>query len=656
VKPPTGDTELGEKIMEEPSSVGGGDGGEREKGPPILPGIISSATVLIGIVTYQASGLDGILKIMPAILFAASVILLLFSKGKSLAGWILFIIFIGSVLFKFTGERSLPALLSLGLAVVGVVLLKRAHDTRNSVMTGGAVVVIGVALYFVGSVALPQIGAAMESGVFQKTAEEAVVETKTGTSSLAQSFIQSYQRSIAQATGQRLEGDVDKAVKEDVGLEILPPTLFNPTSVNELEIKEERSVEINAKVKGFDPKTPITATTVCHLQTREAASKITTATGYNKNPGEEQEDLDPSKFTGHSFNRDVTCYPDIPGCGNYVITLAAQADHLRTDAEARTNIISQKALETSLRNYAESKSTEIKSQSQMYSSINEIFKGQLYTHQSISQKGAIKVILGLPKVPIIGIDDNTKFKMQIGIENMKKGWIKSVNTVEVTIPDFFDADPKYCSQWDVKESEEEGRNKLVLKESYLKVADFTQKAQTQQKILPSCLFVYGLSEELEEPTLAEFHILVDYNYLVQQAYPLEVKDKDGKPCLKSAAVPSKTDTKTDSSGTGTAASTTPKSKVSGKQGGDPEMDRAIAACQGKSQGESCGDKEFCTGDSLFMFCAPQCYYFAQTGQVGLDKNYDCIIPADDCKQGTIKEYSCKSSHLKGDFTCCIPNT
>jgi hypothetical protein len=645
--PSTGNAGLGKKMMEGGGAVSSG-GGQK---PPIISVILTAAAFLVGLVTFQASGMLGVLNIMPLVLLVASVLILIFSKGKSIAGWILFLVFLGTIVYKFAGGEALPALLGLGMAAVGIVLLQVSRHTQSKLLAPAAYIFIVVAIYFVATNTAPFIAAAAQSGVFEKTAAESTAQAKESTSSLAKSFIQSYQRSIAQATGQRLEGDVDQTIKEEVGLEILLPYLPNPTSISE---QEREITEINARVKGFDPKTPMNATTVCHLQTREAASKITTATGPNKNPGEPQ-NVNPKQVTGYSFDRDVTCYPKIPGCGNYVITLSSQADHLRTDAEARTNIIDNQILETSLRNYAESKSTELKSQAQINSAVNEIFKGQLYTHQSLSQKGAIKVILGLPKVPIIGVDDSTKFKMQIGIENMKKGWVLAVNKAEVTIPPYFVPDPEYCTQWEVKGSSDEGRQMLALKDSYLKAVDFTQIAQNQQKVFSSCLLRLKQQSAIDEPTLATFQIKTEYNYLVQQAYNLEVKDKDGKPCLKSAPVLSKTGTNGSTTGQGI---TTKPTAILSKMQGRADFEKAAEQCQGKAQGEGCGQGELCTQISGKMYCMPKCIHYATTEQAGtgLTKEYDCIVPATACKTDTAKTYDCKSSFVQGDFTCCIPNT
>jgi len=439
----------------------------------------------------------------------------------------------GGLVVKSSGSFDMTTLLPVVLPIVlfiAALICIRLRTTHWLFLVIGIVLLIG-SLYGIATRTAPHALAAYQSGAIGEAGEETKIASKKGVSGVIEDFSISWQRQMAMATGQNIEGDVDQQVKEDVGLEILPPYLPNPTKLN---LDEARTLEIGARVKGFDPKTPITATTVCHMQTRDQAYSWTGGTRkVNLNPGDLQR-LRPETIEGHAFDRDITCYPRVSECGHYIVTISSQADHLRTDAQMQNYIIDKEILRQRLRSYAESKDTELRSEGQVNSAINEIYKGQVGNFKSVSQKGAIKVVMATQPLALIGVsnrppDDVTELTFRMGVENMMNGWIRTLNRVEVTIPGYFRPVQEFCASWQL-----EG-NKLILKNDYLSTVNLYDTTRGMQKIFPSCHLVPSGEYALTEPTEATFLALVDYNYIVQSEYPTEIRTAQGEICRESGS-------------------------------------------------------------------------------------------------------------------------
>ncbi|MBW2972082.1 hypothetical protein KY359_03525, partial [Candidatus Woesearchaeota archaeon] len=427
-------------------------------------------------------------------------------------------------------SQTLPSLIPLFMIVAGLVAVSFFGERNAAIYgIGMVVVIIGVVAFAVKTA--PALYATYTTGSIGKVASEASASTssagKGGLSGLVEDAVLSYRQQVAYATGETIDGDVDQQVKEEVGLEILPPYLPNPQKLN---LDEVRTLEIGARIKAFDPKTPLHVTTVCHMQTRDQANSLSGAISragrLNLDPGAEQR-LRPQNLEGFSFDRDITCYPTIAQCGQYIVTISSEADHIRTDAQMRNYIIDKTILNQRLRSYAESRESELLSTEQVNAAINEIYKGQLSNFRSVSQKGAIKVVMATQPIALIGVDQETELTFKLGVENMLKGWIRAINRVEVTVPSYFQPMSEFCDSWNL-----EG-NKLILKDEYLRTADFYDVIKGQQKIFPSCHLVPRQGTDayaLTEPTEATFLALVDYNYVVQSENRVEIRTAEGNVC------------------------------------------------------------------------------------------------------------------------------
>jgi hypothetical protein len=439
---------------------------------------------------------------------------------------------------------------------------------------------------------------------------------------------------MAMATGEHIDGDVNQQVKEDVGVEILPPYLPNPKKINQNEIP---MLEIGARIKGFDPKNPIHIAAVCHLQSKEEAQSIERAVSEaGKGPktalGPEQ-NARPKEITGSSFNRDFTCYPRPPGCGRYVTTISAEADHLRTDAQMQNYIIDKEILEQRLLNYAESHDKVIRSETEINSIINEIYSGQLGSYKSLSDKGAIKAVMATQPVSLIGVDSETELTLRAGVENVMNGWIMSLNSVEIIIPEYFTPMDEFCPGWN-----REG-NRIRLSSEYLSATSFKQVLKGEQKVFPSCHLIPKQDIELTEPTEANYLMLVDYNYIVQKEEEIEIRNATGGPCPT-------TTTSGGSAGTSKAPSNTTGST-------NQTTRSATDACAGKTEGQDCSaSNQKCLNKAGQLTCVPQCEYSAAKGLNELTTRHACVTPQTACIQGTVRSPSCTSDWTTGSYYCC----
>ncbi|NQU78369.1 hypothetical protein HQ545_01230 [Candidatus Woesearchaeota archaeon] len=580
----------------------GGSGGEMK--PPIFSIIVIIASLLIGLLIYKSYSDSGTTNL--AILLAP------------LAGAA-----IGMFLLGFIGQKS-GAAMGIGMLLVFASVYGCATQTG------------------------PAAAAAWQAGKFGDFIIEAQDQPEQlasrGLSTLIEDTLSSYKSQMAMATGEKIDGDVDEQVKEEVGVEILPPYLPNPKKINE---DETGSLEFSARMKGFDPKTEIQLRARCGLQTqaeatdirrvwREAGSVPDFETGVQQN-------IRPATFNGYNFDQEITCYPQISECGKYVITLNAEADRLRTDAQMINYIIQKDVLDTRLRHYADSRNQEIRSESQLHSAIQAIYPGQLGNYKSVSQKGAIKVVMGTQPVPLIGVDDNTDLKLRIGIENTQDGWIRGINSVKATIPGYFEPIPEFCQNWELQ------GGLLILGQEYIDRVNFGEVVKGQQKIFPSCLLTPTGDYELTEPTEATFLVAVDYKYLIQEEYELDVRNQTGGVCR----------TQTSNTGTGSAQQSGAQ-QTSTQQNQPvvyeklksvlPQSEPARAACEGKPQGYNCAIQSACTEYSGQMVCAPMCIHKAVIEQI--DSAYDCVTPMESCAPNTIIGESCTTSFSQLSFKCC----
>jgi hypothetical protein len=411
----------------------------------------------------------------------------------------------------------------------------------------------------------------------------------------------------------------------------------NPKKINQNELE---GFEIAARVKGFDPKTAMKATIVCSMQSRKDSiswGKTLTHIGeLELNPGEQQE-VQPTTITGIDFDRDVTCYPKPTTCGDYIITLTAEADYLRTDAHMENYIIDKQVFIDKVTNYAKSRNTVLKSDAEVAAALKSIYP-EVGEYKSVSDKGAIKVVLATQKAPLIPVggagEDESDLTLRVALENMMNGWIISVNEVEVTIPQYFTVKQGYCKGWTV-----EG-DKIRLGANYLKNASFMDVTKGLQKVFPSCHLLPTSTADLTEPRQATFLAKVDYNYIVQSKNDIQIRTETGETC------PDTGKTTPSGSQTTTGQGTT----------GDQTSNQDVTACQGKNEGDNCGEKQTCLSVGGQMKCSTECEYNAAKAQGGLTSSYDCVTPASSCEGSTVRSSSCKSIASTEEGTCCIRRT
>jgi hypothetical protein len=565
----------------------------------------------------------------------------------------------GGYIWKSSGTAEpmtmVWVLLPIVALVAALIILAETKGHRGKLATLLIVLLFVGAAYGLTTRTVPFIIGAWRAGNIEDTAGEIGSLGKGAGIGVTTDFRTSFNQYMASATGERIEGDVDQQVKEEVGIEILPPYLPNPKRLN---INELRGLEFGARVKGFDPKNVMNIAAVCHTQTRSQAQDFSRAwsesgKGPNTNPGTEER-IRPTSFSGNNFDRDVTCFPEISGCDHYITTISAQADHLRTDAQMQNYIIDKEVMRQRLENYAKSYSKEIKSQSQLDSAVNEIYKGQLGSYKSVSDKAAIKVVMATQPVALIGVDQETELVLKAGVENMMAGWIRDINRFEITMPEYFSPMTDYCEAW------EKDGNKLRLRSDYLNTSSIRQTAKGEQKVFPSCRLVPSGDYALTEPTEATFLASVDYNYLVQEEYELEVRNEDGTSCnarTSSGGGSSSGGT----SGTAKAPSTTKEGTASDSNEVTPEQlaayEQSVELCRDKNEGDSCGNKQFCLTKEGALECWSECIYYADKSERGLNPSYDCIRPSSACNPAAIRAFSCVSPMTQGTgWACCIERT
>ena len=420
---------------------------------------------------------------------------------ESYAGFGFFVL-INALLAMFIihqyGMQAVAGAYSFGLFILAAVVYKFALKQVPGGLRFIVIILLILIVFFGGytlwNKSLPYFVEYVQSGRVIEAGEDVAAAGERAGRSFWKDLQESWDEQIAIAKGEKLQGNVDQNVKENVGIELLPPLVENIKKINrnELAVFDGELVDgIGARIKGFDPKTPITVRAVCSLQNRtESKSKI----GFDMHAGTQQP-IHPEKFSGTFFTTPVICRPVIPpdpeieglpACGRYTVTITAQANGLRTDAFMDNYLIDNEILKDSLNAYAQSKG-ELKLE-QVPSAIAEIFP-TIGDYRSVSDKGAIKVIMVTQKTPLIGIDQSTQLTLRVALENAMKGWIVNVTNVEITIPEFLtvmNSDGKdFCPGWN-----KEG-NKIILSKQYKDAmsTSIMKLSKGKQKVLPACYLV-----------------------------------------------------------------------------------------------------------------------------------------------------------------------
>ncbi|MFH1063942.1 MAG: hypothetical protein V1729_02585 [Candidatus Woesearchaeota archaeon] len=512
------------------------------KSPNIAATIATVAGILVSLLTFNSSGMSGLLKVLPFVLFLISMVMIIFSMGKSVPGWVLLIATSAYWIYSSSGMAGLPALVPLFLVLIGIIILDKTKEHRGTGVWLALVVIFTLAFYMFMVYTAPYAMAAIsEAGgitqVVSASAEETSKVGSKGIAGLIENTVKSYNKQKAAATGQRVEGDVDTKAQIDAKIELLDDFLENPKNVRDNLLD---FLEMRARVMAFDAKTEIHVAVTCHLQSEEEAAdwrrtySTAKAGGLNKNPGLSQK-VEPGEITGQDFTKKIICTPDIvaynkarneaTNCGNYIVSIFAQADHLRTDAQLQNYIINEDTYEQALYNYAEAKD-ETLSYNERLAATQKIFP-EVEGYKSKSYIGPIKVTMSTLQAPLIPISERgTNLALTVAIENNAAGWIRGVNDLEITIPSSLSPRIDACKGWTV-----EG-NKLVASESYLKTVDFEAVPKGQQAVFPSCPLIPADVSGLTEPAQVEFLAMVDYNYIVQKPYNLEVLNETGGKCVK----------------------------------------------------------------------------------------------------------------------------
>ena len=472
--------------------MGGGDG---EKKPPIIAIILITLALIAGGLLYQSfQGSDATQEtqmraLIPVIMFVAGIVAVKFIPGPipKIIGWIVLV-----------------------LSFYGLLVMTAPH------------------LY-----------AAVVSGELMHSTERSAAAAEEQSTGILQQAMDTYHRSIAEATGQRLEGDVDETIKEEVGIKLLDPYYPNPDAINEDQLE---FLEIAAQAQGFDPKTPLIAIPVCHAQTSQAHRErqretATASIRLNTNPGHQQPMIPDRAIEGMNFFEDLTCYPDLQGCGDYVVTLSVRADHLRTDCQMRNHLIDKDVLKQKLTAYFKSYDERPRSQEEQYAAVNQMYGQELGSYRSLSQKGAIKVLMATQPVALIGVDSTTFLNFRSGIENAMDGWVTNVTYVNVTIsPPHFVPVTSACRGWDWNQQ----TSTLALSSQYLRTANFRELNRGDQRIFPSCRLEPNGHADLTDITEVNFLAAVDYDYIVQKEHNLQVRNETGGVCREEGSVGSST--------------------------------------------------------------------------------------------------------------------
>jgi hypothetical protein len=380
--------------------------------------------------------------------------------------------------------------------------------------------------WFAMTYTVPQVIEAFASGRAQEAGEQTIKTAETGTKSVMDEFTRTWQQQKAMASGEYIRGDVDKTVTQSVGIELLDPYMKNPDKVQENEY-----FEISGRIKAFDPKHSMNIKLACNVRKDEIGSLMKTQTmgaGVELYSGSSQT-TEPALIQSsldRVFEEDVTCYPTEAcdgatggcqpiTCGSYRVALTGEADSLRTDASLQNYIMNEDDVLAEVRSYAESNKIENADAETLIRRIHP----EIGSYISISDKGSIKVVMETMQTSLIGVSEKRKLKLKIGIENVLDGWVRKLNSVKITIPEYFAPEQGMCTGWDIEGSV------LTLRQD--KNINLDNLAKGQQKILPSCQLVTVAPASLTSPKLATFLAAVDYNYVVQKRYSIKILNATG---------------------------------------------------------------------------------------------------------------------------------
>ena len=502
---------------------------EPEQKPSKLLVVLGVISILFVILVYKASGFEGVMNIIPVLLLLFGIVILVVSKGQNMTGAIMLLALEGFLLYKSGGALSFSAIMPIVLLIVCIIVNTKTKNNPNTLATIAVMVMLAIALFMLATDTLPYVMASVQSRggiqqVIKDTSTETATATTTGLGGFWEDIISSYDNQLAIVKGEKIAGNVDQSVKETVGLFIEPIKSVKQIREDEL-YKDRKYIEgFTALISGFDPKTPIEATVICSINNQSSIS--TSKSEFNMYPGIKQE-MDKSRLSGTAFFDTVTCRPVFPDCGKHQLTLTAQADNLRTDAHMDNWVIDKEMLDDSLLEYAKSGNSLLSKQD-----FNTAIKSTFPTvgdHRSVSDKGSIKVIMATLDSPLIGLNDDTHMTLRVGIENALDGWIVGVNSLVVTIPEFLTVlDSKggydYCLGWEVQ------GNQLSLSQERINGINFTRLEKDEQKLFSCSLVLAKDVYEVIEPTPATFLAQVDYNYVVQEKFDIDIRDKDGKSC------------------------------------------------------------------------------------------------------------------------------
>jgi hypothetical protein len=467
---------------------------------------------------------------------------------ESFTGFALFVI-VNALLAMFIlnqyGMQAIAGVYSFGLFILAAIIYKFVLKS----MSGGAIRLILIILvliivliggYTFWNRSMPYFVEYVQSGKAIEAGEDVAASSSSSFAKIKDDLLTAYESQLAIAKGENLQGKVKQG--DVIGIELLPPQVQNAKSItrNELAVFKQGDKfdfvdGIVANVKAYGHKTPITIKAVCSLQNQtDSKSKI----GLDMYPGAKQP-INPEIFTGTMFTTPVICRPQfpmdkallplqLPECGRYTVTITAQADALKTAATMDNYIMDRQTLSDSINAYAASKGDV--TQDQMPAVMAKLYP-TIGSYMSESDPGAIKVYLETKRTPIIGIDEGTQIALRASIENVMKGWIVNVTSVEITIPETLKVmtggNMNYCPGWDISD------NKISLQKQYrdaLTTSLLTLKKGLQKRF-PSCNLVPAVDKSsLLEPVRATFIANVEYNYVLQDKYDLDIRDEQNKPC------------------------------------------------------------------------------------------------------------------------------
>jgi hypothetical protein len=358
--------------------------------------------------------------------------------------------------------------------------------------------------------------------------------TRGGWEGIREDFATSFERNIAVATGQNIEGDVDEQ-SAPAGIELLPP--FMGEQDQRLTMSELPYLSINARVRGTSPVDDITVTTVCHVQPESEAREYWTAEtrsdtgGFRQQAGEEQP-VRPASVSGTRFEKAVTCRPSGLSCDRYLATMTSQADGIVTNARLTNYFISMDALEEALLGDAEYNrhlyEGRIPAEMVRQATISRLFpETSGDAPVSISSQAPIMALISTMNEPLIGLateEEENEFLIYTGFENLQSGWVATIEEVELDMPEDFAPVEDFCEGWTQED------NKLTLNPETYSGNVLLRVTRGMQKTFPPCLITNIAAGAYSSPVQKRFFLKIDYSYKVQEEYELDIRPDDGGRC------------------------------------------------------------------------------------------------------------------------------